>query len=387
MISKQFLAVALAALARQVSAAGVTGSAEGFAEGVTGGGSATAVYPTTTAELVSYLGDSSARVIILQQTFDFTGTEGTATETGCAPWGTGSSCQTAINQNSWCDNYESSAPDVTVSYDKAGVLGITVGSNKSIVGSGSSGVIKGKGLRLIGSSNVIIQNIKITDLNPEYVWGGDAITLDGTDLVMLMLQEVWIDHVSTSLIGRQHIVLGTDASNRVTISNCDIDGTTSWSPNCDTYHYWNVLFLGSQDLVTFKNNYLHHFSGRAPKVGGNTLLHAVNNYFYQTDSSGHAFEIDSGGMVLAEGNVFQNVVTVVTDDVEGQAFTSPSSTANTVCETYLGRDCVLNAFGSSGTFNIVDTDFLANFEGKNIASATSADTAKSVASSAGFGNL
>ncbi|KAI0151103.1 putative pectate lyase [Pestalotiopsis sp. NC0098] len=376
MISRNFLAAALAALVSQVSGAGVTGSAEGFAKGVTGGGSATAVYPTTNAELVSYLGDSSARVIILTKTFDFTGTEGTSTETGCAPWGTGSACQTAINQNSWCDNYEASAPDVTVSYDKAGVLGITVGSNKSLVGQGSAGVIKGKGLRIISASNVIIQNIKITDLNPEYVWGGDAITLDNTDLV-------WIDHVSTSLIGRQHIVLGTDASGRVTISNCNIDGTTSWSPNCDSYHYWNVLFLGSQDLVTFKNNYIHHFSGRAPKVGGNTLLHAVNNYFYQTDSAGHAFEIDSGGMVLAEGNVFQNVVTVVTDDVEGQAFTSPSTTANTACDTYLGRDCVLNAFGSSGTFNIVDTGFLSNFAGKNIASATSADTAKSVTSSAG----
>ncbi|KAI4598088.1 hypothetical protein KJ359_003897 [Pestalotiopsis sp. 9143b] len=376
MISRNFLAAALAALVSQVSGAGVTGSAEGFAKGVTGGGSATAVYPTTNAELVSYLGDSSARVIILTKTFDFTGTEGTSTETGCAPWGTGSACQTAINQNSWCDNYEASAPDVTVSYDKAGVLGITVGSNKSLVGQGSAGVIKGKGLRIISASNVIIQNIKITDLNPQYVWGGDAITLDNTDLV-------WIDHVSTSLIGRQHIVLGTDASGRVTISNCNIDGTTSWSPNCDSYHYWNVLFLGSQDLVTFKNNYIHHFSGRAPKVGGNTLLHAVNNYFYQTDSAGHAFEIDSGGMVLAEGNVFQNVVTVVTDDVEGQAFTSPSTTANTACDTYLGRDCVLNAFGSSGTFNIVDTGFLSNFAGKNIASATSADTAKSVTSSAG----
>lgn len=142
MIPKQFFAVALAALARQVSGAGVTGAAEGFAKGVTGGGSATAVYPTTNAELVSYLGDSSARVIILTKTFDFTGSEGSVTATGCAPWGTGSGCQTAINLNSWCDNYEASAADVSVTYDKAGILGITVGSNKSLVGSGTAGVIK-----------------------------------------------------------------------------------------------------------------------------------------------------------------------------------------------------------------------------------------------------
>jgi len=82
-----------------VSAAGVVGSAEGFAKGVTGGGNASPVYPTTTAQLVSYLTDSSPRVIILTKTFDFTGSEGTATEQGCAPWGTGSGCQLAINQS------------------------------------------------------------------------------------------------------------------------------------------------------------------------------------------------------------------------------------------------------------------------------------------------
>lgn len=43
----------LLAAALKASAAGVTGAAEGFAKGVTGGGSATAVYPSTNAELVS----------------------------------------------------------------------------------------------------------------------------------------------------------------------------------------------------------------------------------------------------------------------------------------------------------------------------------------------
>jgi pectin lyase len=61
---------ALAACANTVSAAvAVNGAAEGFAKGVTGGGSATPVYPSTTAELVSYLGDSSARVIVLTKTY------------------------------------------------------------------------------------------------------------------------------------------------------------------------------------------------------------------------------------------------------------------------------------------------------------------------------
>ena len=203
------LSTAIAAVVGTTEAIAVVGAAEGFAKGVTGGGSASPVYPASNAELVSYLGDSSPRVIVLSKTYDFTGSEGSASGTGCAPWGTGSLCQLAIDANSWCENYEASAPKASISYDKAGLLGITVASKKTILGSGSSGVIKGKGLRIVsGASNIIIQNIHITNLNPHYVWGGDAITLDGADMV-------WIDHVKTSLIGRQHIVLGNGASNRV----------------------------------------------------------------------------------------------------------------------------------------------------------------------------
>lgn len=149
----------LAALScKALAAAGVQGTAEGFASSATGGGSATPVYPESTDELVSYLGDDEARVIVLSQTFDFTGTEGTTSETGCAPWGTGSACQLAINKDDWCTNYQADAPSADVKYDNAGQLGITVGSNKSLIGEGSKGAIKGKGLRIVnGVENVIIQ--------------------------------------------------------------------------------------------------------------------------------------------------------------------------------------------------------------------------------------
>ncbi|KAG5661241.1 hypothetical protein KAF25_005363 [Fusarium avenaceum] len=371
---------ALAAFVRSAAAVGVTGAAEGFAKGVTGGGSASPVYPTTTAQLASYLSDSSARVIILDRTFDFTGTEGTSTETGCAPYGTASACQVAINKDSWCNNYQPNAPKVTVKYDKAALNPIVVGSNKSLVGVGSKGVIKGKGLYIAkGAKNVIIQNVHITTLNPQYVWGGDAIALDNTDLV-------WIDHVTTSLIGRQHIVLGNGASNRVTISNNKIDGATSWSATCNGYHYWGLYFTGSADTVTFKNNYIYKTSGRAPKVGGNTLLHAVNNYWY--DNAGHAFEIGSGGQVVAEGNIFQNVVAPIeTSSFAGKLFSSPSTAANAVCSASLGHTCQVNGFGSSGTLSGSDTDFLTNFKGKNVASAAAYSTTTSLKTSAGFGTI
>jgi pectate lyase len=47
---------------------------------------------------------------------------------------------------------------LTESSDNAGVLGITVKSNKSLIGQGSKGVIKGKGIRMVsGAKNIIVQ--------------------------------------------------------------------------------------------------------------------------------------------------------------------------------------------------------------------------------------
>lgn len=121
-------------------------------------------------------------------------------------------------------------------------------------------------------------------------------------------------------------------------------------------------------------------------MGGNTLLHAVNNYWY--DNSGHAFEVGSGAYILAEGNVFQNVVEPVESPISGQLFTVPSSADGDACETYLGRACVINAFGSSGTFSSDDTNFLSDFEGRTIATATAASSVVAhVTANAGMGKL
>lgn len=150
----------LAAYAQSASAAAaVKGAAEGFAKGVTGGGSATPVYPTTNAELVKYLGDSVPRVIVLNKTFNFRNTEGTSSGTGCAPWGDAENCQVAINgAGGWCQKYEPKAPKADVTYDNAGVLGISITSDKTLIGEGATGIIQGKGIRMVsGAKNIIIQ--------------------------------------------------------------------------------------------------------------------------------------------------------------------------------------------------------------------------------------
>ena len=100
------LGAALVAAASVVSAQSVSGKPEGFGSKATGGAGGKTVTPTTTEELENYLTSSEALTVVLAQTFDFRGTEGTASEKGCAPYGTGSACQVAINKDDWYDTEE-----------------------------------------------------------------------------------------------------------------------------------------------------------------------------------------------------------------------------------------------------------------------------------------
>lgn len=71
-----------------------------------------------------------------------------------------------------------------MTYDNAATKPIDIRSNKSIVGVGDKGVIRGKGFRFVsGAKNVIFQNVHITELNPQYIWGGDALQLSGSDMI------------------------------------------------------------------------------------------------------------------------------------------------------------------------------------------------------------
>ncbi|GKT51491.1 putative pectin lyase F-1 [Colletotrichum spaethianum] len=373
MKSASAILAVLAAVANLTAAQTVSGKAEGFAAGVTGGGSATAVTPKDIDELKTYLTDDEPRVILLSQEYDFTDSEGTESGTACANWGTGDACQRIILDD--CG----SNPKETGTWYKAARTPIDVGSNKTILGVGSKGVIKGKGLRMKGS-NVIIQNIEITDLNHKYVWGGDALSFAGADLV-------WVDHVTTTRPGRQHYVFGFDPSKRITLSNNFINGDSTYSTGCNGYHYWTFEMVGKDDQITMKNNYIYKTSGRGPALSGATLLHAVNNVW--SDINGHAIE---GGEATArgifEGNAFINVKQMVSD-YQGKLFSSPDATTNAQCKSALGRACEVNVFEkTTDAFKYTDTSFFGDFKGLSIASAAAASKIKtSVPASAGAGKL
>ncbi|KAF2712708.1 carbohydrate-binding module family 1 protein, partial [Pleomassaria siparia CBS 279.74] len=335
----RFEAIFLVAAAASASAQTVVGTAYGFATGTTGGGSATAVTPSDAAELATLLSDDTARVILIDKEYDFTGTS--AKGAGCNR----KSCSATSGGQYYLGDLSCAAGDdivavSSITYDAAGSEPLVVGSNKSILGVGGKGVIKGKGLRLAsGASNVIIQGIEITTINPSVVWGGDALDFQGAN------DGVWIDHCKFSLIGRMFIVSHYKGS-RVTISNNEFDGVTDTSATCNNNHYWTMMFISDDEQITLDRNYFHDVSGRAPKLGQDGVaatFHAVNNYF--ENMKGHAFDAYDGASALVEGNVFKAVSQPSTDKAAAVAtFVVDGGSA---CSSALGRTCLANSVDSS----------------------------------------
>lgn len=337
---------------------------DGFAKAVTGGGNASVVHPATLQELKNALCaayekngnciDDTPRVIALDHAFDFRGSvvsNGSAqvTETGCmanaCPQGGG---QWAINgANGFC---QSKLP-ATVTYDRAGLQRLKIGSNKTLLGVGTHAGIQGMGLFIGGGThNVIVRNLTLSDINSRTVWGGDGLTLDDTD-------GVWIDHDTFARIGRQMIVTGWGSATHVTISNNEFDGRTLYSATCDGHHYWVWLFLGHHDTLTLARNYVHDTSGRAPHAGGmgNAEIRAqlVNNVFANLSYQGAIMSRTATSHLLVEGNYFEDVSHPLFNDTRqpGTAFAlfAPvSQAANAACQTALGRPCGVNQQHLSG---------------------------------------
>ncbi|CAI5738893.1 unnamed protein product [Hyaloperonospora brassicae] len=352
-------AAALAFAAKNAARAFTVGSPSGLGAGTTGGSGGSVVYPTSNAELVAYLNDTRPFVVVLNHTFDFRGTEGTTTEFGCRPIKNrqciaarnGFQGQDVILQDGGMENTGGciDGTNVTVTYDNAAIRRVLVQDNKTIRGIGKNGVLIGKGLSL--RNNVIVQNVHITELNPHLVWGGDAIFIPGSNGGTTVGNNIWLDHVKVSRVGRQMVVTASAGVAGMTISNSDFDGRTDFSITCDGHHYWALLFYGRKTAVTMVNNYVHGTSGRSPKVGGvegdNVAVHAVNNYW--DDNSGNSFEVGANGHVLAEGNYFDNTTEPLLPGMKGDLYAYNGMSNADLCTSYLGRPCKANVLVNSGS--------------------------------------
>ncbi|KAJ7476745.1 putative pectin lyase D [Mycena latifolia] len=357
------------------------GRANNIISEATGGGTAAPATPTSQAQLVTWLSDSTPRVILLTTMMDFTtfsvgigGFEvGTSTAELCSPWSCTPNPQQKINTaNNFCAQYPGKT---NATFNNAGTTNsfyLFVGSNKTLLGKGANAGLNGVGLRLTNSllSSTFIDGPVTISFSARYVWGGDAtnqrltwshtVQIDGAS-------NTGIDHNYFNRIGRQFIVTGFGAANGVTISNNYFDGHADFSTGCDGHQYWVGLLGGDGDRITFANNYIffhcgtwtarrRHFRIRlqiphcqqsVPFPIAPDTRTEWNDKDYYSSITGHALDIDLGAFALAEGNYFDSVNQPSTSNVGILYFPQTSADAS-ACTSHLGRACQVNTLAGSG---------------------------------------
>ena len=267
----------------------------------TGGGQASPNLVTDCKTLASYLSDAQSRVIEI-------------------PSGTTLDCRTAPRTQQACE-LQCSAAAASPVYWRVPVAGYTcttladlngdgkldvpagklvdksrneisikVGSNKTLRGLGSGATLKGVSLDIENQSNIIIQNLKITEINPDLVEAGDGVTINGS-------HHVWVDHCELSMISDGFIDIRY-ASSAVTVSNTHIVGKNPFV--CGGQH--NYVSLVSDSQVTFSRDYFDHSGGRNPKVAGDSQVHVHSSYY--EGISYFCASAAAGSQVLIEGNYY-----------------------------------------------------------------------------------
>ncbi|KAI8813895.1 pectin lyase fold/virulence factor [Cladochytrium replicatum] len=201
--------------------------------------------------------------------------------------------QQAINKVNYCNGQKAT----TVTYYKAGLNPIDVGSNISIPWTRI--ICRDQRQRSsYQQNNVIVQKFELPTSTGN-LFGG----------AILGSTNVWIDHNYFNRIGRQQLFMGYNPSSSVTVSNNEFKGK---------------LTFGAPQ------------SGSGPHIGGTsgyvTKLHMVNNYF--SDVSAQAIETYVGDYVIAEGNYFENVDT---GEKTGTLFAATSSSQVGARSSYFGR--------------------------------------------------
>ena len=169
---------------------------------------------------------------------------------------------------------------------------IHVKSNKSIIGLGPHAQISGASFTLANSSNVIIRNLTIKEVNPGLVEAGDGITLDNS-------RHIWLDHLRFKNISDGHVDMKN--SENVTLSWNQFDG---YNPQvCGSQHHYTSLAQDTQ--VTFEHNFWNNVSGRNPKMTGpHTRAHIFNNYWRNVTY--FSMSVDRGAQARVEASFFEN---------------------------------------------------------------------------------
>ncbi|EKM76092.1 hypothetical protein AGABI1DRAFT_87431 [Agaricus bisporus var. burnettii JB137-S8] len=183
---------------------------------------------------------------------------------------------------------------VLISGRISGSAVVRVGSNTSILGQPGS-LLDGVGLRVLGESNVIIRNVKISRVVADV---GDALGIQEA-------HQVWVDHVDLSS-DRDHDKDFYDGLLDITHGCTGITVT-----NSRLHDHWKGSLVGHSDsngsedtpmTVTYANNWWHNLNSRTPsfRFGHG---HIFNNVF---DANADGINTRDGAQLLVENNVWTN---------------------------------------------------------------------------------
>ncbi len=198
---------------------------------------------------------------------------------------------------------------------------ISVESNKSLIGVGSTGFLFGVGLDINGANNIIIQNLRVsmtgvttrTDKSGVYsstgdeglpqilVNGGDAISISGTS------KNIWIDHCEL-FSEDPNVQTNHDLyDGLIDIKNQTGFITISW---CYLHDHHKAGLVGSSDTdlyddrkITLHHNYYENVKLRIPMYRG-AVGHFFNNYVVEATD---ATEIRAGTCVRVEKNYYETL--------------------------------------------------------------------------------
>lgn len=247
--------------------------------GTTGGAGGAVVTATTRAQLIQYATDDTPRIIHIPEGMTIDLTDGTFRE----------ETKTVGRYNG-----------VYYCGEISGVItengGVSVGSNKTIIGLGTGASFVGHGLRIDGKANVIVRNLTLSDVNSGVIEAGDGITIASS-------HHVWIDHCTFRNISDGLIDINGTTPRYITVSWCHFDG---YDLNlCSPHQHNYVSAMSTGAMVTLHHNYFDRGGGRNPRISGSgTMVHAFNNYYREI--SFYSVASEEGAQTRLERCYYEN---------------------------------------------------------------------------------
>lgn len=223
--------------------------------------------------------------------------DGFATVNGSTTGGEGGVVVTVTNSADFIQYATRAGPHIirvqgTIAFGTASVK-----SHKTIVGTGANATLKGE-LQISGVSNVIVQNLIITNPGPGAGGTGDGVRIHNGS------HHIWVDHCSIydCADGLCDITNGSDY---VTVSWCKFYYTQQ------SAHRFSMLVASSdsdagQYRITLHHNWWGQGCDQRMPMSRYGTIHLYNNYFSATNNS-YCSNARTNAQFLSENNFYAGV--------------------------------------------------------------------------------